>query len=240
MGIATRLRVSVARLRRSVRTHTRKTVSWLRAIRSWVWRSRSVWTTFHWIAFLAVISAVGFSVYRPYEQSVRYAGLGLQLLGIGMVAWGIRETRDLFGHPTFFLRARRWLSDFPPYGGRIVSVSAQATLGVAIARARGSVWSTAGADATVEQRLNALEKNLRSVRDDLSQCQKEIDENLLRHENAINKERESRATADGKIRNLLTTAETSGLYISAMGAFLLFLGVIMSTIPPELASLLQN
>jgi hypothetical protein len=30
------------------------------------------------------------------------------------------------------------------------------------------------------------------------------------------------------------------LYISAMGAFLLFLGVIMSTIPTELASLLQN
>jgi hypothetical protein len=174
-SISAKLRAAAARLKLSIRDHTRKTVSYLRAHPPWLWESRFFWLT------VLVALGVPFAVllWWPHEHIIRYAGLGLQLAGIGTVWWGIRETRKLFEHPTFWMQAREWFRRRPKYGGRVIaaggSVAAAATVS-----ARATVWSHAGADATLEKRVETLEKNLRRVRDDLSSFEKKTEDGILR------------------------------------------------------------
>jgi len=220
----------VTRLKFSVRDHTRKTLSYLRAHRAWLWESRFFWLT--------VLGAVGVPVavlvWWPYEHIIRYAGLGLQVAGILTVWWGIRETRKLFEHPTFWMQAGEWFRRRPRYGGRVVAGEGSAAA-AAGAFGRTTVWSHASSGATLEQRLEVLEKNLQSVRDDLSGFQTKTEEDIRRHDQAIREEQQARDSADQEIRKKLKSTETGGLHISAMGAIWLLVGVIMGTIPAELA-----
>jgi hypothetical protein len=103
--------------------------------------------------------------------------------------------------------------------------------------ARGQSWNSVGPDASLEQRLEAVETNLKRTRDDLSRSQQEADENFRKHDAALEQEKDARAVADREIREKLQTAETGGLHVSAMGALWLLAGVIMATIPGELARL---
>jgi hypothetical protein len=224
------LLAATARLDSAVRDHTRKTISYLRDNRVWLWESRFFWLT--------VMGAAGFPAavlaWWPYEQVIRSAGLGLQLAGIGTVWWGIQETRNLFDHPTFLMQARAWLRRRPKYGGRSVAVGLS-TGAVAISSGRAAVWSHASADATLEQRIGMLEKNLLRVRDDLGGFQTKTEEDIRRQEQAMKQEQQARESADQEIREKLKATETGGLYISAMGALWLLVGVTMGTIPAELS-----
>jgi hypothetical protein len=145
----------------------------------------------------------------PHEHIIRYAGLGLQLAGIGSIWWEIRETRKLFEHPTFWMQAREWFRRRPKYGGRVIaaggSVAAAATVS-----ARATVWSHAGADATLEKRVETLEKNLRRVRDDLSSFEKKTEDGILRQYQAIKQEQQARHRSDQELREKMKTTETGG------------------------------
>ncbi len=96
---------------------------------------------------------------------------------------------------------------------------------------RASVWSGVGSDATLEQRIEALEKNLVRVRDDLSRLQNKTEEDIRHQKQALTQEQQERERADKEIRDKLRATETGGLHISAMGALWLLAGVIMGTIP---------
>ncbi len=230
MGIAAKLRAAGARLKLLIRSHTRKTIAYLRALRFWFWESRVFW--------LAILGTVGVPVavlvWWPHEHIIRYAGLGLQLAGIGTVWWGIREARKLFEHPTFWMQAREWFRRRPRYRGRVTGI-AGSSLSVSTASGRLSVWSDVGPAATLEQRISALEKNLIGVRDDLTRFQNKTENDIRKQDEAIKKEQQARENADQEIREKLKATETGGLHISAMGALWLLVGVTMGTIPAELA-----
>jgi len=215
--------------------HMRKTISWLRRLSAWLlWEIR-----FFWVTILVLGVAVVVVVWWPRENIIRYAGLGLQLMGILTVWWGIRETRKLFDHPTFWMQARRWFGRFPKYGGRVIGLvgSAVATVN---ASARASVWKGAGASATLEKRVGVLEENLTRVRDDLAGFRKITEDDIRKQDKAIKHEEQARHTAVHEISEKLKVTETGGLHISAMGALWLLAGVTMGTIPTEIASILDQ
>jgi hypothetical protein len=219
----------VAKLKSLVRAHARKTIFFLRRTAA-LWESR--------LFGLTILGSVGVPVVAliewPYEHIVRYPGLGLQLAGIGTVWWGIRETRKLFEHPSFWTQAGAWFHRRPRYGGRVVGLAGSGAA-AATASARLSVWRGARRDATLEQRIEALEHNLIQVRDDAIWFQNKTENDIRRQDQAIKEEQQTRDSADQEIRQKLKAAETGGLHISAMGAMWLLVGVTMSTIPAELA-----
>jgi len=174
-------------------------------------------------------------IWWPQEDVIRYAGLGLQLAGIGTVWWGIRETRKLFDHPSFLKQVAHWWGERPRYGGRVIAVGMSATA-AAVGSARGFAWNVTGSAATLDQRIEALEKNLERVRDDLSGFQKKTEDDVRKQEHAIKQEQQARRRADQEIQEKLKATETGGLHISAMGAVWLLAGVAMGTIPDDLAS----
>lgn len=208
---------------------------WLKALGLWLAERRHFW-----LAVFVVAIALLFALRRGVtEPEIRITGLLLQILGIATVAWGIRETRALFGRPSLVTLFREWLRRFPVYGGRIVSASANITLEGTTLHARGYVSANAGPDATVEARIEALEKNLRYTNERIDHTQGEMDQTFRRQDDLLEQEQQTRATEDQEILARLEVTETGGLHISAVGALWLFVGVTLSTAAPELAKCLK-
>lgn len=208
---------------------------WPRAL--WFW---AVEPRHFWIAVFVAAMALLFTMRRGVsEPETRIAGLVLQLLGIGTVAWGIRETRALFGHPSLLTLSRNWLRRFPPYGGRIVSGSISITESGDTVHGRGYGFANAGPEATVEARVETLERNVKFINERIDQAQGEMDQEFQMQAQLLTEEQQTRTKGDQEIREKLEATETGGLHISAMGALWLFLGVTLSTAAPEISRCLN-
>ena len=208
---------------------------WLRTL--WTWLLEA---SHFWLAIAVVGTALLFVLrHGVTEPEVRITGLVLQILGIGTVAWGIRETRMLFGRPDILSISREWLKRFPVYGGRIVSASINVTDAGDTMHARGYVSANAGPEASAEARIEALEKNVKYLNERIDQTQSEMDQNFRAQTQTLEQEQQTRAKEDQDIRAKLEVTETGGLHISAMGALWLFVGVTMSTASLELAKWLS-
>ena len=178
---------------------------------------------------------------RPHttEPVIRLTGLVLQLLGIGTVIWGISETRALFGHASLTSKVRAWLVRFPLLRRNVVVAAAGVELAAAVGKGRAHVTYGPGTNPTIDARLEALEKNVTSIHERISQTQKEMDEEFQKTADALKREEQSRRADDRAIRHKLEATGTGGVHISAIGALWLFVGVILSTAATELAQLLK-
>jgi hypothetical protein len=207
----------------------------LKAVWPWLVEARYAWLAAAVICVALVISL------RPHttEPVIRRTGLVLQLLGIGTVIWGISETRALFGHASLTSKAKAWLGRFPLLHRNVVVAAVGAALSVIGGKARAYGTHGPGANPTIEARLEALEKNVTSIHERISQTQKEMDEEFQKTADALKREEQSRQAEDRAIREKLEATGTGGVHISAIGALLLFVGVILSTAAIEIAELLK-
>ena len=210
---------------------TRTLFAWVRALWFWLTEPRHFW-----LAIFVIAVALSFTLRRGVtEPEVRITGLLLQILGIGTVAWGIRETRALFGRPTLMAQFRAWLRRFPVYGERVVSANMNITIPGASLHARGYAFAATRSNASVEERIDALEKNVALINTRIDQTQNEMDQRFRSHVDDLKQEERNRAREDQSIREKLEATETGGLHISVMGALWLFVGVTLSTGASEIA-----
>ena len=210
-------------------------MSRLKALLLWLAEGRPVWLALGVIVVALVVSL------RPEtpEPVIRYTGLVLQMLGIGTVAWGISETRALFGRPSLTSKTKAWLGRFPLLR-RITVVAAGAACASALTcRARAYVTEGPGAKPTLESRVDALERNIDLVHERISNIQKEVDEEFRKASRALKSEEQQRQLEDDAIRDKLEATGTGGVHISAIGAAWLLVGVILSTAAVEIAALLR-
>ncbi len=189
-----------------------------------------------WITVLVVLVAAAFALRRGTDEAVvRITGMVLELLGIGTVVWGIRETRAFFGRPSLLTLAQQWFTRVPPFRRQIVTSSSDTAVGTARGSSNTYALSTIGPDATADERLLALETNLDRAIKWLDQIHIATDEGLRLLGETLKREERSRTAEDQQIRQKLEATETGGLHISAMGTLWLIVGVIFSSVPAELA-----
>lgn len=204
---------------------------WLKALFHWLAEPDLVW-----MALLVVVLAV-LIAFRPgvSEIHVRLTGLVLQLLGLSTVVYGIRETRKLFGRPSFRQLLREWLSRFPRWrrDAFIYAGTGAMTLTGGSATARG--WHKVDPTAPIETQLDALTRNVEQMNERLIQMQKDGDSELRKHSESLRQERQFREDGDARLHKRLEAAETGGLHISFIGVIWIFLGLILSTVSPEIA-----
>jgi hypothetical protein len=158
------------------------------------------------------------------------------MLGIGTVIWGISATRKQFGHPPVISLVLSWLRRCPlirrqahlqPEG---ISVSASVVGG------RLVTVFTPNPNAPLEQRLKHIEQGLETVQKRIESAESQIDsESSVAHGNLL-AEKRAREDADKDVLSALESSSTGGVYISAIGALWLFVGVILSTASQELAA----
>jgi hypothetical protein len=206
----------------------------LKAIWPWLVEVRYVWYSMAVICVALIISLK----LHPTEPIIRITGLALQLLGIGTVIWGISETRALFGQPSFASKIKAWLSRFPLLRHDVV-LRANGAIHLHVS-GKGRLHQTHKAiDPTTEARIDSLEKNIELIHERINQTQKEMDEGFQKVSDLVKREEQFRQTEDNAIRMKLEATGTGGVHISAIGASLLFVGIILSTAATEIAALFK-
>lgn len=195
----------------------------LRRVASWLWDARLTCGTLAGCA--AALAAV---LWMRSEPSLRWIGLALQLAGVATVAYGIRETRSLFGQPRWRERLRAWWARRPK---RKLSSTASGMAGVATATssASGRLTALVGPDATLEQRVGALEQNLGSLEQWLGDSQGKLSQGLQETSARLEAEARTRTQETGALDRLLRAAQVGGLDVSAMGLVWLALGLLLAT-----------
>lgn len=213
----------------------------LRLIRSWLGRA-GTWALSAWLAFFAiavVVGAVLLSLSISTEQSLRLAGLCLQLLGIAAAAVGIRDMRRMFGKLSFLELVRRWVKAAPRLRPRSINVSLSDGITVGASLSSIELWSCPAPDAPMETRVKALESNLETLRTRLQRAEQKSSELTQSLSSQLHGEIAERKAEGQRLQGRIEAASTDGLHLAAAGAFWLAVGIILSTAPNEILAILH-
>lgn len=209
-------------------------IRWLVRLFWWIARARLA-------LFCAAVIALGLAaplLYSQSEPSIRISGLLLQLLGIGAAATGIRDTRRMFGKPSFLQSVRNWLQSIPGITPRVISASGSATAS-ASATAKVEVWRGAGNDPTIDSRLSAAEANLLELRDRINSIESAFDAHVRTAREGLRQEKAERQEGNRQLHLKIEAASADGLHLAAVGVAWLAFGVSMSTLSNELLAIVR-
>ena len=203
----------------------------VRALLSWFGELR--------YAYLAVVYVLlGVSIiyyFGATERSIRLVGGGLQLLGIGTVAWGISITRKQFGHQPVHVWFYSWLRRCPLIR-RSVHIEVGGFMPGISMSGRVMTVFVANPSASVEERLLAIERGMDIAQKRIGGVEAQIDQEIRNTQSKIAVEVRARESGDRQTMSAVESASTGGVHVSAIGALWLFVGVILSTASPELSS----
>ena len=164
----------------------------------------------------------------------------LELMGLATVAFGIRETRSLFGRPSLPTIGRNWLARFPKF--RIDVRIHVASGAIAAGGASASAFGTSGPSptATLEERVAILEKNVNQAHVLIHEMQRKVDREAQLRQNELNAEKREREDGDSKNKQLVEEAAAGGHYLETTGAFWLAIGITLATASNEFAKLFSG
>lgn len=206
---------------------------WLRFAAKWVFQAR--------LAIFAggvALAAVCVSLFwLQTEQSVRVAGLVMQLFGLATAAIGIRDTRRMFSKPSFLELVRRWFRRFPRLKSKVIHASGSVQAEPATVTGKAFVWNNPDPYSSVESRLSAAEKNLRNLYDRVNRLESENERAVANLRGEVTSERSQRTEQVHWLDQKIETATTDGLHLAAVGVFWLGCGVVLSTLSAELVQL---
>jgi len=211
---------------------------WVKALARWLTEAWRVWIP---VSFVVVVLTVASQLPLSLADPVlRYCGLAFQLLGILTVVSGLRDKRRLFNRPSLVESIRLWIHRRPRWGAKQQTISVAGTGSIQISgSARVSVWRGVPADASVEARLAALEENLATLKTEQSEAEKRFQEATRKTNEAVDAERRARKSAIGSLRVQLEKLGAGGLHVEMMGVFWLVLGIVLATVPGEIAAVLK-
>jgi hypothetical protein len=201
-------------------------MSWLRD--SWrkfhVW-DHALWLWFKearlvWFALASVVVGVGWIIAFPEDLHIRVVGTLLQLLGIGTI---VRDFAKLYV---------RWIRSIPIPGqqGRVISGGATLPMPTISGRMRSKPPG-----ASVEDQIASVEREIDTVWREVDQMKRDINAKSIE----IKQEAAERANGDAEVIRQMTRSEARTLSLAAAGSILLAAGVIMTSLPNEIACVLQ-
>jgi hypothetical protein len=185
--------------------------------------------------FLAiVIGVIVFLVTASGGAAVRFAGMTLQLLGLFAVAYGLRQTRLLFRKPGTVSKFQKFfitlVSAFKRPEPSIFSVSSTsfATFG-------GETRAYVVPGPSFENRLSALEVNLELLRNEIDTKNAVFNQELSKIKESFETENRDLTSRIEQAAKATEELGSGGLHIEWMGLIWLFIGVILTSIPDEIA-----
>jgi hypothetical protein len=215
-----------------MRNIARLLFSWVRRLTGWLARGRLAA-----FAFAVVVVGVWIALAMRTEPAVRLSGLIFQLLGVIAAAIGIRDTRRMFGKPSFLQVLRNWAASLPHFKPKAQSVSVSGAISIG-ASASATVWHGTAPGATLDQRFAAMEANLKDVESRVRVAENQISNSERAFNSKLREESEERKRQDRDLRMLIEAASTDGLYLAATGAFWIAVGLILSTASNEILCLI--
>ena len=208
--------------------------TWLSAIARWLAQPWRAWGT---VGVVLVVAGLSWLLPGTVEDRIRYCGLVLQLLGIATVVALLRDKRRTFKRQSLLEQFQQWLSARPRFRpkGHIISVSGIGSSS-AVGTATLSVWRRAVASAPLEERLSAIEANVETLKQDLESTSRRLQMSFDRLATELTEERRTRESTDTAIRDQVEKFAAEGLHVEAAGLLWLILGIVLATVPGELAT----
>ena len=201
----------------------------------WLCKLKSSWGYVLPFAFLFFI------LFLPWDLAslVRYSGLALELLGIVTVAIGLKGKRELFKKPSFIEHIKNWWNQRPKWKSVAHTISlSSAAFSLSGGSAKISIWH-GPQDATVESRLESVEKNLLFIRDELKDIERDANTKHSKVVKEIESERHTRESSMQEIRTRLEDLAARDISFEALGVYWLFCGLVFSSLPSEISTLLS-
>lgn len=239
-------------LAKSIREQLQSFHKWTReTVAGWHlrYRARGLWRWLkegrHWLGALGVLG-LGWALpllWAPTpEAHMRWTGAFLQVAGVGTVAYGLSKTRALFDKPPVWESLVEWLKRLPTVlrGPRTISGSAHLTMAPGSLSARGFVSSPSlSSDASLEDRIAALEEKHKELERQLHEVRGHIDERAQEIEDQLSEEQRAREAADERVNQRIEEASIGGLHLEVIGLVWLIVGILCASLPDEIAALLS-
>ena len=171
------------------------------------------------------------------SNAIKFFGLVLQLCGLLTIAYGIRETRKVFGKPSYSKITLNWfsqfISTFKPVKTEHCSVDM--TLPGLKIEASGYGVEVAEKNASPERKIEILEKNLATAMNRITTLHQNTTSKISDVNKNISNIHSQLSTRQEEINKLLEESLVGGINIEAMGLAWLTFGIIAATFPDELA-----
>jgi hypothetical protein len=215
-------------------TFLKKLSQWLRSLPHWLDELRITW--FCASAPMCVV-ALSFLSPKPIADNLRYAGLFLQLAGIAAVLWDIRSRGRLFNRPSLATFLFSWLSRRPRFTPRPIQLSATAKTQVNSSATFGYlIVQGYKPEDPVDVKIDALRKNIEVVQEALQKQDVRLSQTVAEVANRVRQEEQTRASDLHHLNQKMAELGAGSLEVELTGIVWLVLGLVLATIPTEIAS----
>lgn len=205
---------------------------------AWIEEGGVAWTGA--VVLLALITVPHLLRIGALEPRFRWQGMAIQLIGIFCVVIGLGKVRKDFLLPSisrgtldYFVRSAKIFRKRPA-----VNIFANAGLGSVTSVGTAVVFANPG--GSVEERIERLQKEVGVLRSDLNTYDGETKREFANLRTDALTERQARKLGDESGANVLTKTITGDVQLQLVGLFYLVVGVILSSIPQELAGWLPR
>lgn len=194
----------------------------------------------YWL-FLAIITfCICVPTLLPYESATRisFSGLLLQLFGLFTIATGIKQLRNLFKIPSDNTLLFNWLNHLKKSFQRKepVTVSGHAQASDATVTGHVATLTTEKKPTpTLEQRIYDLEKELKSMQEQIENTERKLNIETKNRISAIKIEQNARNKSIAGIEKFIEEVSVGGIYLESVGLGWLTIGIFLSTIPSWIA-----
>lgn len=205
---------------------------WVCSVGRWLREAWLFWLT------LVVLGLCALPVlYRRSEPSVRIAGTALQVLGTLVVAVDIWRALQDFGRPNYIQRFAGWLTRFPRWKPRVMSISGTLRGGSSsMSGGRLTAWHGVSDPENIKGRLSALEANLGTVRQHVEESDARLTSSLSVLKSEVEAERVARESGDSALHSKLEAIRLDGLDWAAAGFVWVIVGTVVAGLSTELAA----
>lgn len=227
--------MSWCKLNRAITFITNLT-NWIRRVAVWAFSdAKEAWVS---VVPVVLIIGVAWFISALSEPGIRISGMLLELLGIGVVAKGLSETRMLFGRPSLYQSFLGWAERRPRFGAARYVLNAEGgsftVNGSDSAMAHGTVGTSAH---TLDDRVTLLERRLNLADTQIQEGRRKLEEETVNRTEAIRSEKVERIEGDAVARKQLEEAVVGGINLETVGIVWLACGVTLSSLSKELADL---
>jgi hypothetical protein len=147
----------------------------------------------------------------------------------------------MFGRPSLLKTTADWFRQLATVvtGPRTVTGAGHALAGNFTVSGELSVRHRAGAGSSVERRLEVLEANFDRLQDETEGKFREVRKDFSSVREAMEAESAARSAADARTSTTLENLAVGGLHLEGVGLVWLFLGMLGTSIPDEIAWVLR-
>lgn len=212
---------------RSPKALARRFLEWPRELILWFGGFPFVWFT---LLVPPVLAVLAFWVYGGPPKGLKVAAMVLEVGGLVAVGRGLLKTQERFDprKASLWTRARNYLGTFPPPWGRkpIIGNLSAALSGVGGVSVGGTLTALRPT-ATTEQRLEALEAEVKLLQEGAAKTTQELAQYRQETRELLAKERQERELGDQRTAKEVVELATGDLAAQAIGWVWLLFGAVL-------------